>query len=203
VKPVVLLLALAPLGTLVAGAFGVAAFPLGANPIARITDSLGLWGLRLLLLTLSLTPLRQLTGSAQWIRFRRMLGLTAFLYLTLHFAMYIAVDQSFDWSIFVEDVLRRPWITLGFTALLLLVPLAVTSTRGWMRRLGRRWQTLHRAVYVAAGLGCWHYWWQVKRDVRDPMLYAAVFAALMLWRLWKARQRAAAHAAAATAASVE
>ena len=122
-----------------------------------------------------------------------MLGLFAFFYITLHFAMYFAIDQSFAWSVLWEDISKRPWITLGFTALVLLVPLALTSTRGWMRRLGRRWQTLHYAIYIATALGCWHYYWQVKRDVRSPLLYVAAFALLMGWRLWRraARRRAA------------
>lgn len=131
-----------------------------------------------------------------------MLGLFAFFYITLHFAMYLVIDQSFAWSVLWEDVLKRPWITLGFTALVLLVPLAATSTRGWMRRLGRRWQTLHYAIYVATALGCWHYYWQVKRDVRAPLVYVAIFALLMGWRFWRraARRRPAAPPVATPAA---
>jgi methionine sulfoxide reductase heme-binding subunit len=182
-----------PLAALVWRAFGVAGSTLGANPVDEITDTLGKWGLRLLLLTLAITPLRQLTDWPHWQRFRRMLGLFAFFYVALHFAMYLAVDQSFAWSVLWEDVSKRPWVTLGFAALVLLVPLAVTSTRGWMRRLGRRWQRLHYAVYVATALGCWHYYWQVKRDVRSPLLYVAALALLMGWRLWRraARRRVA------------
>jgi sulfoxide reductase heme-binding subunit YedZ len=172
---------------------------LGANPIAMVTDTLGLWGLRLLLATLALTPLRHATGSSEWLRFRRMLGLFAFCYLSLHFTMYVVVDQSFNVGILLEDVLRRPWITLGFTALLLLLPLALTSTRSAMRRLGRRWQQLHYAIYPAALLGCWHYYWQVKRDVRSPLLYAAIFAVLMAARLWRKRAAIAQRLSAAPA----
>jgi len=193
-------LALAPFASLVVRAFGVWGTGLGANPVAMVTDTLGLWGLRLLLATLALSPLRYATGSSDWLRFRRMLGLFAFCYLSLHFTMYVAIDQSFNVGILVEDVVRRPWITLGFTALLLLVPLALTSTRSAMRRLGRRWQQLHYAIYPAALLGCWHYYWQVKRDVRSPLLYAAVFAVLMAARAWHKRAALAQRLTAAPAA---
>lgn len=193
-------LALGPFALLVARAFGVAGLSLGANPVAEVTHRLGLWGLNFLLLALAITPLRRLTGSPQWLRFRRMLGLYAFAYLCMHFAMYVFVDQSLDYEILVEDVLKRPWVTVGFAALLLLVPLALTSTQGWMRRLGRRWQPLHRLVYVATGLGIWHYWWQVKLDVSQPALYAAAFTLLMGFRAYDARRRRAARARAAVTA---
>lgn len=191
-KPLVFALALAPFALLVARAFGVGGLTLGANPVAEITHELGLWGLNFLLLTLAITPLRRLTGSPQWLRFRRMLGLFAFAYLALHFATYVVIDQSLDWAILVEDVLERPWITVGFAGLLLLVPLAVTSTQRWMRRLGRRWQDLHRLVYVATALGIWHYWWQVKLDTTQPLAYAAAFAVLMGFRIHDSRRRRAA-----------
>ena len=118
-----------------------------------------------------------------------MLGLYAYLYLTLHFTMYFAVDQYFNWAMLWEDVVKRPWITLGFAALVLLTPLALTSTRGWMRRLGRRWQLIHYAIYPAAALGCWHFYWQVKRDVREPLLYALVYAVSMAWRIGRRLRR--------------
>lgn len=183
------MLALVPFAVLVARALGVGGLTLGANPVAEITHELGLWGLNFLLLTLAISPLRRLTGSPQWLRFRRMLGLYAFAYLVLHFATYVVIDQSLDWAILVEDVLKRPWVTIGFAGLVLLVPLAITSTQGWMRRLGRRWQKLHRLVYVATGLGIWHFWWQVKLDIAQPLAYAAVFAALMAFRLYESRRR--------------
>ena len=167
-----------PLADLVARALGIGG-TLGANPVAAMTDALGLWALRLLLVTLALTPLRYLTGSARWLLFRRMLGLFAFFYATLHFAMYFAVDQRFALTVLVEDVAKRPWVTLGFAAFVLLVPLAATSTGAAMRRLGRNWQRLHYAVYVAAVCGTWHYYWQVKRDVRAPLAYAAILAVLL------------------------
>jgi len=148
-----------------------------------------LWGLRLLLLTLALTPLRYLTGSSEWLRYRRMLGLFAFFYLLLHFTVYVGVDRRLEWGILVEDVLKRPWITLGFSGLVLLTPLALTSTRAAMLRLGRRWQRLHYLIYPAAALGCWHFYWQVKRDVRTPLAYAAILALLLLVRGWRRWQR--------------
>jgi methionine sulfoxide reductase heme-binding subunit len=178
-----------PLASLLARAFGLGGASLGANPIAALTDALGLWALRLLLATLAMTPLRYLTGSARWLLYRRMLGLYAFGYLTLHLVMYFAVDQSFDWRVLLEDIGKRRWITLGFAAFVLLAPLAATSTRWAQRHLGRRWQQLHYAIYPAALLGCWHYYWQVKRDVREPLAYAAVFALLMLVRALRAWRR--------------
>jgi sulfoxide reductase heme-binding subunit YedZ len=193
-KPALFALALLPLLLLVLGAAGLGGMRLGANPVATIIDTLGLWGLRLLLATLALTPLRYLTGSSEWLRYRRMLGLFAFFYLCLHFTMYVGIDRRLDWHTLVEDVLKRPWITLGFSGLVLLVPLALTSTRAAMRRLGRRWQRLHYLVYPAAVLGCWHYYWQVKRDVRAPLAYAALLALLFAVRAFR-RWRSAAAAA--------
>lgn len=180
---------LLPLADLALRIFGIGGASLGANPVAALTDALGLWALRLLLATLALTPLRWLTGSARWLLYRRMLGLYAFCYLSLHLAMYFAVDQGFDWRVLLEDVAKRRWITLGFAAFVLLVPLAATSTRAAQRRLGRRWQQLHYAIYPAALLGCWHYYWQVKRDVRAPLAYAALFAILMAVRAVRALRR--------------
>ncbi|MEI8299135.1 MAG: ferric reductase-like transmembrane domain-containing protein [Pseudomonadota bacterium] len=170
-------------------ALGVAHLGLGANPVAALTDSLGLWALRLLLLTLTLTPLRYLTGLADWIRLRRMLGLFAFFYATLHLAMYFLVDQRFAIKVLVEDVTKRPWITLGVVAYSILLVLALTSNARAMRALGRAWQTLHYAVYAAAAGACWHYYWQVKRDVTAPLAYAAVFALLMALRAWRIARR--------------
>ena len=183
-KVAVFLLCLGPLAVMVAAAFGVAGLGLGANPVEELIARTGGWGLKFLLITLAVTPLRRLTGRHWLIRFRRMLGLFAFFYLVLHFVAYAVIDQRLDLGVIVEDVLERPFITLGMTGLLLLVPLAVTSTNAMMRRLGRRWQALHRLVYVVAVLGVWHFWWQVKQDIREPLAYAAVLAALLGYRLW-------------------
>jgi sulfoxide reductase heme-binding subunit YedZ len=190
-KPLVLLGCLAPFAWLAAGVAGVGGASLGANPVEEILHTLGKWGLNFLLITLCITPLRQFTGWVHWIRFRRMLGLAAFFYLLGHFLFYLLVDQGFDYRLVLEDIVKRPYITVGFTGLMLLVPLALTSTRASMRRLGRGWQTLHRLVYVAAILGCIHFYWQVKADVREPLYYLAALAALLGWRWWKRRQRLA------------
>lgn len=190
-KPLVLLGCLAPLAWLAAGVAGVGGVSLGANPVEEILHTLGKWGLNFLLITLCVTPLREMTGWVHWMRLRRMLGLTAFFYLLGHFLFYLFVDQGLDFQILYEDIVKRPYITVGFTALALLSPLALTSTRAAMRRLGRRWQKLHRLVYVATLLGCVHYYWQVKADVREPLFYFAALAALLGWRWWKRRQRLA------------
>jgi sulfoxide reductase heme-binding subunit YedZ len=196
-KPLVFLLCLLPAAWLVAGIVALesgdvtaaAAQALGANPVEKVQDTLGIWGLRLLLVTLAVTPLRVLGGWPKLQLFRRMLGLFAFFYIALHFLWYLFVDQDFDWRQLAGDVAKRPYITAGFTALVLLVPLAVTSTQKAMRRLGRRWQKLHRLVYPAAILGCVHFWWQVKADIREPLVYAAIAAALLGWRWHHARRR--------------
>ena len=158
---------------------------LGADPVAEIEHRLGLWALRLLLATLAITPLRQLTGQPVLVRFRRMLGLYAFAYATLHFSAYLVLDLRGYWAIVFEEIAKRPYITVGFAAWLLLVPLAVTSTKGWIRRLGRNWARLHKLVYVVGVLAVLHFWWIVKTDVREPLLYAAILAVLLGWRAWK------------------
>ncbi|MET0657646.1 MAG: protein-methionine-sulfoxide reductase heme-binding subunit MsrQ, partial [Steroidobacteraceae bacterium] len=142
----------------------------------------------LLLLTLAVTPLKDWTGQPSLIALRRMLGLFAFFYVLAHFLTWLVLDQGVDWAEILKDIAKRPFITFGFAALVLLIPLAVTSTRGMMRRLGRRWQQLHRAIYGIAILGVWHYWWQVKADYREPLIYASLIAALLGWRLYKVRR---------------
>ncbi|MDY0055980.1 MAG: protein-methionine-sulfoxide reductase heme-binding subunit MsrQ [Methyloversatilis sp.] len=177
---------LLPLVLLVAGGLRDA---LGANPIEYITRATGDWTLRLLLLTLAVTPLRQLTGWHWLVRLRRTLGLYAFFYGCLHLTTYVWLDQFFDWPGIVADIVKRPFVTLGFAAFVLMLPLAITSTNGMIRRLGgRRWQRLHRAVYAVGVLGVAHYWWLVKKDLTEPIIYALVLATLFALRLWHGRR---------------
>lgn len=185
-KPLVFLLCLLPLMHLLAGAFSIAGQSLGANPIEELLHALGRWGLKLLLLTLAITPLRRWTGWNWLIRFRRMLGLFTFFYIVLHFLVYALLDQGLDLEAIIEDVLKRPYITLGMAGLLMLIPLAVTSTKGMMRRLGKRWQKLHRLVYVIAVVAVWHFYWQVKLDTLEPIIYALVLAGLLAVRAYYA-----------------
>ena len=174
------LLCLLPLMRLIAlGAGG----DLGANPIEFITRSTGTWTLVGLLVTLSVTPLRRLTGRADFVRYRRMLGLFTFFYVCLHFTTYIWLDQFFDPAAIARDIVKRPFITVGFTAFVLLIPLAGTSTHAMMRRLGRRWQQLQRLVYPIALLGVVHYLWLVKKDLTEPLIYGAVLALLLAMRM--------------------
>jgi sulfoxide reductase heme-binding subunit YedZ len=180
-KPVVFLICLVPFGLLVQGAVEA---DLGANPLERVTDVTGQWGLRLLLITLVLSPLRRLTGWNRLQRFRRMLGLFAFFYVSLHFLTWIWLDQELSWGNIVTDVAKRPYVTVGFAAWLLLLPLALTSTRAMMRRLGRHWQRLHRLAYLSAALGVLHYIWLVKADLLEPLIYAGLLALLLTVRWW-------------------
>ena len=189
---------LAPLGLLVLQGFGHAG-GLGANPVEQVLNVCGKTGLNVLMLTLSITPIRRSTGINKLISFRRLLGLFAFFYLSLHFLTYALLDLglvfgliepgTFDagvaWRTLLEDIAERPYITVGFTALVLLIPLAITSTRALQRRLGRNWAKLHRLVYVVAVLGVVHYWWQVKSDtdIAQPLLYSFLLAVLLGVRL--------------------
>jgi sulfoxide reductase heme-binding subunit YedZ len=186
-KAALFLLALTPVAWL---ALRAAAGGLGANPLEAITHATGDWTLRFLLATLAVTPLRVLTGVNALIRFRRMLGLFAFFYGTLHLLTYLWFDQFFSWPDILRDIPKRPFITAGFAAFTLLVPLAATSTAGMIRRLGgARWRALHRLVYLAAILGVVHFWWLVKADVSEPRLYAVVLGILLVARLWVAYRR--------------
>lgn len=190
-KAAVHLAALAPLTILLWQMWGEwkgVSHALGADPVAEIEHRLGLWALRFLMLTLAITPLRQLTGWNQLVRFRRMLGLYAFAYASLHFAAYLGLDLRGFWAQVLQDIVKRPYITVGFIAWLLLVPLAVTSTTGWIKRLGRNWTRLHKLVYGIAVLAVLHFWWLVKSDLREPALYAGIAALLLGWRAWKALQ---------------
>lgn len=181
IKAAVFVLCLVPLARLVYGAF---ANTLGANPIEAITRSTGWWALSFLMLTLCVTPLRKLTGANWLLRLRRMLGLYAFFYALAHFTTFVWFDHWFDVGEILKDVVKRPFVTVGFAAFLLLWPLALTSTNAMVRRLGRNWQRLHRLVYVVAVLGVVHYWWLVKRDLTEPIAFSLVLAVLLGLRLY-------------------
>ena len=159
---------------------------LGINPVETLQHTTGDWTLRFLIFTLAITPLRKTFKLPELIRFRRMLGLFAFFYVTLHFITYLGPDQSFNFSGMWDDVAKRKFITVGFAAFVLLIPLALTSTTGWIRRLGgKRWALLHRLVYVTAIAGVVHYWWLVKADIQRPMIYGAIVAVLLGFRLYR------------------
>ena len=182
IKSVIFVACLIPLARLAWFAFQG---NLSANPIEFITRSLGTWTLVFLLITLSVTPLRKLLNQPWLIKLRRMLGLFAFFYASLHFVTYIWLDQFFDLQAIYKDVIKRPFITVGFASFLLLIPLAVTSTNNMVRRLGgKRWQKLHRLVYLIAVGGVVHYWWLVKKDITQPVIYAAVLAILLGYRIF-------------------
>ncbi len=188
-KPIVFAACLMPFVWLLAMAFELGDLDLGANPVEKIQDTLGIWGLRFVLVTLSITPVRQLTKMNWLLQFRRMLGLFAFFYVAMHFLNYLVLDQTFSLSLILEDITERPFITIGFTAFLLLIPLAITSTAGWRRRLAKRWQQLHYSVYLVGLLGCWHFYWQVKKDLSEPLIYVGILVLLLIPRLLKWRQQ--------------
>jgi sulfoxide reductase heme-binding subunit YedZ len=185
-KPLVFLVCLLPFLLVVGDLFQVTG-ALGANPIEEIQDRFGNWGLRFIMVTLAVTPLRQVSGWNWLVRFRRMLGLYAFFYVLMHFLVWLVLDQGLLLSAIGQDIIARPFITIGFAAFLLLFALAATSTLAIRRRMGRNWQKLHNSVYVAAVLGVVHYWWQVKLDASDPAIYAAVLGVLLGYRVWKRR----------------
>lgn len=206
-KPVVFVLSLLPFLRVLGDLYGVTG-QLGANPIEEIQDRFGVWGLRFMLIALAVTPLRRLSGWNWLLRFRRMLGLFAFAYVLMHFLVWLLLDrellnqflsggagafptQASAWALVLEDIAERPFITIGFVALVILAVLAATSTTGARRRLGRRWQQLHYLVYAAALLGVWHYWWQVKLDAAEPLLYAVILSLLLGYRVWQRRAPAA------------
>lgn len=162
---------------------------LGANPIETLTRTSGDWALRFLLITLTMTPLRWLTNWSEWIRLRRMFGLYAFFYACLHMLLYLGLDQFFDISEIVRDIIKRPFITIGFFSFLCLLPLAVTSTNKMMKRLGgKRWKSLHRLTYLVAGASCLHFLMLVKADIREPVIYICVLAVLFAFRLMRNRK---------------
>lgn len=191
IKVVIFLACLAPLAWLLwkffgptPGDMGTWGGGLGANPIEAITHATGDWTLRFLLITLAITPLRKLLGVPALIKFRRMFGLFAFFYASLHFTTYIWLDKFFNLHEMWLDIAKRKFITVGFTAFVLLIPLALTSTAGWIRRLGgKRWQALHRLIYISALAGVIHYLWLVKADIRKPLIYGAILAVLLSYRI--------------------
>jgi len=188
-KVAVFLICLIPFGDLV---WRIIRSDLGANPVEFLQHATGDWTLRFLIFTLCITPFRKLFKLPDLIRFRRMLGLFAFFYVCLHFLTYLGPDQSFDLAAMWKDVAKRPFITVGFLGFVLLIPLAITSTAGWIRRLGgKRWQMLHRAIYLSAVAGVIHYYWMVKSDVRKPLFYGTLVGILLLWRLghWLVKRR--------------
>jgi sulfoxide reductase heme-binding subunit YedZ len=179
IKAVVFLLALLPLARLVVLGF---MDDLGANPVEFVIRSNGTWALTFLMITLAITPLRKITGMNWLIALRRMLGLYVFFYAVLHFLSYVWLDQWFDWASITKDIAKHRYVLVGFSAFLCLIPLAVTSTNVMMRRLGQNWQKLHRLVYFIAILGVTHYWWLVKKDLTQPIVYAMVLALLLAYR---------------------
>jgi sulfoxide reductase heme-binding subunit YedZ len=181
-KVVVFLVCLIPAGLLIRGAI---TGNLSSNPTQFLEHATGDWTLRFLAITLSISPLRKILGLPQLIRFRRMLGLFAFFYVFCHFCIYLGLDQVLDFHGVWADVMKRRYITVGFTGFVLMIPLAVTSTAGWIRRLGgKRWQMLHRLIYVSAVAGVIHYYWLVKSDVHLPLEYAGVIGVLLAWRVF-------------------
>jgi sulfoxide reductase heme-binding subunit YedZ len=188
IKPIVWIGCLVPAGILAVRAWQG---NLTANPLELLTNWTGYTTLVLIMVTLAVTPVRRLTGWNAVIKLRRLIGLFAFFYACVHFSIYIGLDIYFDWPRIAEDILERPYITVGFSAFVLLIPLAVTSTKGWIRRLGKRWTKLHRLIYATAALGVLHYYWKVKADTRQPLIFAAILIVLMLLRTNAVRQFAA------------
>lgn len=187
VKPALFIVCLIPLTLMAWDAFNN---QLGANPIEKIMRRTGDWTLRFLLITLTITPARQLLNLPWLIKLRRMLGLFAFFYALLHFTNYIWLDQYFDVNEIIKDVIKRKYITVGFVCFLMLIPLAITSTNNMVKRLGgKRWQKLHKSVYVIAIGGVIHYLWLVKKDLSEPLIYAALLAVLLGYRIWQHQRK--------------
>ena len=180
-----------PFALVVGDAFEITG-SLGANPVEEIMDRFGNWSLRFILIALAVTPLRRLSGWNWLSRFRRMFGLFTFFYVLMHFLTWLVLDQGLLLSAILEDLTKRPFIAIGFAALLLLTALAATSTSAVRRYMGRRWQTLHNLAYLIGILGVWHFWWQVKADIREPLIYALILSALLGYRaFWAWRRRVA------------
>ena len=178
-----------PLMLLIAGVLGIAGQTLGPNPIREMLHMTGKTSLNLLMITLMVSPLRETTGWIALLGIRRMLGLFSFAYALMHFLIYAVLELDLDFSDLAREIARRPFIIVGSVALLALIPLAITSTNRMMRKLGRRWQTLHQLIYPITILAVWHYYWQVKADIREPLIYAAALGALLGYRIWRKRRR--------------
>lgn len=198
-KPLVFLVCLLPALLVLGDLFGITG-SLGANPVEAMLDRFGNWALRFTMVALAVTPVRQLTGWTWLQRFRRMLGLFAFFYVLMHFLTWLVLDQQLLLSAIAEDIVKRPFITIGFVSLVLLTAMALTSPVAVRRRMGRRWQQLHNSVYVVGILAVWHYWWQVKADFREPLVYALILSFLLGYRVYR-RQRHARRVAPAQARS--
>ena len=190
-KIIACLACLAPFVWLLLRAFAIGPLDLGANPVEAVLPTLGKSGLNILLITLTITPLRRFTGLHWLVAWRRMLGLFSFAYLSLHFLTYITLDWGFAWNSLIVDIIARPYITVGFTGLVLMLPLAVTSTNRMQRRLGRKWVKLHRLIYVIAPLGVLHFYWQGIRDPFEPLVYVGIVTLLLGLRIlyWAGKQR--------------
>lgn len=189
-KPLLFAACLTPFALLALKAFEIGDARLGANPVEEVLHELGLWGLRFLLITLLITPLKDILHKPWPLALRRMLGLFAFFYVTMHFVVWLWLDRELIWSLIIEDIGKRPFITIGFIAFVLLIPMALTSTNGWIRRLGaQRWRTLHKLIYPIVLLGVWHFYWLVKSDVREPLVYLGIAVVLLGWRVWKALEK--------------
>ena len=184
VKPAVFLLCLMPLLLIIGDLFEITG-TLGANPIENMQDRFGIWGLRFIVTVLMISPLRSFTGFAWITQFRRMIGLYAFFYVLMHFLVWLLLEQNLLMSAIIEDIATRPFITIGFIALLMLLALASTSTMNIRKKMGNNWVKLHSSIYLASILGVWHFWWQVKKDITEPLIYAIIISILLLYRLRK------------------
>ena len=184
VKPAVFLLCLMPLLLIIGDLFEITG-TLGANPIENMQDRFGIWGLRFIVTVLMISPLRSITGFAWITQFRRMIGLYAFFYVLMHFLVWLLLEQSLLMSAIIEDIATRPFITIGFIALLILIALASTSIMNIRKKMGKSWVRLHSSIYLASILGVWHFWWQVKKDITEPLIYAIIISILLLYRLRK------------------
>ena len=182
-KPIVFLICLLPIILVLTDLFEISG-TLGANPIENIQDRFGIWGLRFIVILLLISPLKKISGIIWLIQFRRMIGLFAFFYVLMHFLVWLLLEQSLLMPAIIEDVTKRPFITIGFIALLILLILASTSTSKIRRSMGKKWDKLHQSVYLVSILGVWHFWWQVKKDISEPLIYAVIIFILLTYRLW-------------------